>query len=150
MIGPGSNLAHGQLRLYEPTDTTLENSGVYQKISGTFIDGSAFSFAIINNKLKYLGPSRCFLFNGCSDLEVDKSCEIIYGLYVNGVLVPEAQTPHDFPSPAKTTTISITALVDLNQNDELEVYAKSDNNNTVLSVKSLNITFLSQYISFYL
>jgi hypothetical protein len=142
MIGPGHNHQHGQRRLESPASTLLVTPGTYYPINGTFIDGDALGFAIVGNKLKYIGSSGVvFHLSGVSDIFVDKACQISYALYVNGFLVPSAQTPHDFPASSKIATISITAIVKLNQDDELEVYAKSDTANTTINVTNLNIVF---------
>jgi hypothetical protein len=142
MIGPGYRHFHGQRRLESPATTLLATPGQYYKILGTFIDGDANGFVISDNKLKYIGQSgTCFHFTGVSDLSVDKASQIIFSLYVNGLLYVGAQTPHDFPASAKVATISITSIVKLNQDDELEVYAKSDTANTTIAVSNLNIVF---------
>jgi len=142
MIGCGIGKLHGQLRLQSEADTDLTTAGQYYKISGTFADGHASGFTVTDNKLKYTGPSGvCFHFSGASDLQVSKACEIVYSLFRNGSAVLDAQTPHTFLNPSKTSNISITSIIMLNQNDELEIYAKSNAANTTMSVKNLNIVF---------
>jgi len=141
MIGPGCTECHGQLRLSSPADTTCTEKDTFYKIAGTFADGDAYGFEVVDNKLKYIGQSGpCFLFNGASDVQVNKACTATYALYKNGSIVEHSTTPHTFLSPSKTSNISITAIMTLNQNDELDVYCKSDTAGTVLSVKTLNIT----------
>jgi len=133
--------SHGQLRLESPADTNLSETDTYYKVSGNFIDGDANGFEVVDNKLKYIRDSGiCFLLNGVSDLQVNKACTITYSLFKNGVLVPGAQTPHTFVNPSKTSNISITAICKLDKNDELEVFAKSDEINTIISVHTLNDT----------
>lgn len=142
IIGPSKQNLHGQLRLIEETNTTLTNAGQYYKIAGTMSDGHAAGFIVTDNKLKYTGPSgTCFHFSGVCDLQVDKACNTVFSLYKNGELVTGAQTPHTFVSPSKTGTIAITAIVELSQDDELEVYAKSDEAVTLMTVETLNIVF---------
>ena len=142
MIGPGRLKLHGQLRLESPADTVCTLADTYYKIAGNMIDGYECGFRVGINKLEYTGPSKVtFLFNGVSDLKVSKAANITYGLYKNGALVIQAQTPHTFVAAAKTSNISITALAELNQGDELEVYIKSDEAGLTATVSSLNITF---------
>lgn len=130
----------GQLRLVEPTDTTVITPDVFQKISGDFCDGNAYNFTIVNNRLKFLGSDNTvLLFSGVSDLQVNKACEIEYSLFKNGEIVEGAQTPHTFTSPSKTGTISIVSIITLNNGDELDVWVKSNTANTVFSIKTLNI-----------
>jgi hypothetical protein len=113
---------HGQLRLSEETDTTCTLANTYYKIAGTMHDGHAAGFQVVDNKLKYIGPSgMCFHFSGVCDLQVDKACNTVFSLYKNGELVTGAQTPHTFVSPSKTGTISITAIIEATQNDEYDV-----------------------------
>jgi hypothetical protein len=142
MIGPGYKQFYGQLELQAASNTTLTNAGQYYKIAGTFADGFALGFRVASNTLIYTGPSGVvFLFNGESELQVDKACRTYYALFLNGLEVPGANTPHDFVSPAKTASIGITHLVSLNQNDVIEVYAKSDAATTILHAETLTITF---------
>lgn len=54
MIGPDYIKMHGQLRLSEETVTAVGDAEKYYKIAGTFIDGNAVGFEIVNNKLKYI------------------------------------------------------------------------------------------------
>jgi len=130
----------GQLRLVEATNTTVIIPDVFHKIAGDFCDGNSYNFQIVDNKLKFLGSDgTVLLFTGVSDLQVNKACEIEYSLFKNSEIVVGAQTPHTFTSPAKTGTISITALIALNNGDELDVWVKSNTANTVFSVKTLNI-----------
>lgn len=141
MIGPGIQKLHGQLKLNTATDTTLPNKDIYTKITGVFTDGEAKGFIVSNNNLIYTGPSGVvFLFNGSSDVEVNQACQIYYGLHINDNLVEDAQTPHDFVNPSKVAHIGITALIKLNQGDVLNAYVKSDTDNTIVSVKTFDIT----------
>lgn len=140
MIGYCHHHGHGQLRLQSQAVTSLINPNEYKKVSGTFIDGQRHGFEVVNNKLKYTGPSgACFHFSGSSDLQVNKACQITYGLFINGQLAPGSETPHTFPSPAKISSISITVIIKLNQGDELETFVKSDTINTDVTISSLGI-----------
>lgn len=140
IIGTGYIKMHGQLRLQSETPTVLTNANEYYKVAGTFGDGHSLGFEVTNNKLKYIGPSSvCFQFTGVCDLQVDKACSTVFSLYINGELVTAAQTPHTFVSPSKTGTIAIVAIIELTQDDELEVYAKSDTALTTMTVETLNI-----------
>ena len=142
MIGAGSNKLHGQLSLTAQADTVLALAETYYKISGNFANGDALGFIVQDGKLIYQGPSgQCFLLNGVSDVAVSKACEITYGLHINGELVEGAETPHTFPASARTQTMAITALTKLNQNDEIDIYAKSDEASTTLTARTLRVTF---------
>lgn len=122
---------------------SLTDAGTYYKIEDTwtvFADPKGFTVDAGNDRLVYSGATGAFLFSGSSDLSVDKNCKITYGLHKNGVLVPGAETPHDFGSANSTSNISITAILTLEADDYLEVWAKSDIATTALTVASLAIT----------
>lgn len=148
MIGNGLKLhGRGQLRLTAPADTDTTTTNTYVKIVGTFDDGLANDFTIVGNKLKWNGnDGTVFLVNGSSDLSVDKTCKTHYGLFKNGVLIPGAETPHDFPASLKVSSISITGIVSLDKNDEIDVHVKSDTLNTKISVSTLRVTFWGESI----
>ena len=130
----------GQLRLSAPADSVVTNKNTYQKISGTFTDGESFNFSVSANKLKFNGADNSvFLFNGSSELRVDKITEITYALYKNGQIIADTETPHTFVALAKTSSIGITAIIKLNNGDELDVYVKTGDDNITISVKTLNI-----------
>jgi len=143
-MGPGKKgVDKGQFRLTaeKDTDTTVINT--YVKILGIFADGCARNFEIIDdNKLKFIGPDNSeFLVNGTSDLSVNKACKTTYGLFINDALAPGTETPHSFPASARTQNISITGIVILNKNDEIDVHVKSDTLNTKITVSTLRVTF---------
>lgn len=136
---------HGQLVLTAPTDTDTTTLDVYVKIAGTFSDGLANNFTIVNNKLKWNGKSgTVFLVNGSSNLSVDKACTTHYGMFKNGILIPGGETPHTFPANARISTISITCIAALDNGDEIDVHVKSDTIDTKVSVSSLRVTFWSE------
>lgn len=129
--------------------TTLAFGGVdtYEKVVGTWTDGCANNFAIsdANDRITYIGcQSMCFLFNGVSDLSVDKACITTFGLYKNGALVTGAETPHGFTSPSKIGTISIAKLIQLNKGDYLEVWAKCDTTAVTMTFNTLSILFFGE------
>jgi hypothetical protein len=139
-------ISHGQLRLSEYTDTVLTEADVYSKVSGTFIDGDCCNFEVVDNSLvSNCGDNSAFLFNGVSDLEVNKACTIHFALFKNGSLVERAETPHTFVTPSKTSNISITSIINLDKGDTLEVFCKSSEVNTTLSLKTLNVTLWGEH-----
>lgn len=143
MIGNGSrSQGRGQLRLTAPADTDTTTVDTYVKIVGTFDDGLANNFTIVANKLVWNGnDGTVFLVNGTSELHVDKACKTTYGLFKNGVLIPGAETPHDFPASLRTDSIAITGIVELDNGDEIDVHVKSDTTNTKVTVSTLRVTF---------
>jgi len=133
--------ARGQLRLEAETNTILSVADTYYIVSGNFVDGDINDFSLSSNgRLTYTGEECVFLLSGASDLEVDKASTVTYSLYKNGALVPTAQTPHTFVSSSKISNISITSLVLLSKDDYIEVWAKSDTEETTITAKTLLVT----------
>ena len=137
-------LFYGCQRLLSSEITNCEDLGTYYKIGGTWGGHECRGFIRDGSgKLTYLSGGGCtFLFNGSSDVSVNKACRITYGLYKNGVLVSNAETPHDFSATSKIESLGITALADLNLGDYLEIYVKSSVDDTEITSTSLAITFL--------
>lgn len=135
-------VSKGQLRLTaEQTTDLTATPGTYIAVAGTFSDGLANNFTIsAAGVLTYTGTeTMSFLLNGVSDLSSDKGARVTYGLYLNGVLVTAAQTPHDF-AVGKAENISITSLIELDPDDYVQVFAKSDTANTTITVATLQVT----------
>jgi len=132
----------GQLRLTAQETTSLTVAGTWVAIDGVFVNGACSCFDIhADGILTFKGESaEDFLLNGVSDLATDKVCRVHYGLYLNGVLVPEAITPKDFQHANSDENISITALLTLEPDDYIQVWAKSDTNTTVITVDTLQVT----------
>lgn len=135
--------AKGQIRL-TATDTTdlTATANTYVAVDGIFeISLSHWFSANASGVMTFIGEKAIdFLFNGVSDVSADKNCRITYALFLNGSLVVPAQTPHDFASANKDENISITALLTLEPNDYIQIYAKSDTVSTIISVDTLQVT----------
>lgn len=138
------SLYRGQSRLTAEADTILTNANQYYHILGVYSDGNALGFTtLVDGKITFNGhDGTAFIMNGVSDLAVDKNCKLSYGLYKNGVLIPGAESPHDFEHANQTILLAINFLITLNKNDYLEVYAKSDIAATTLTVTSLVTTYM--------
>jgi hypothetical protein len=126
--------------------TECADADTYYKITGTWVDGTDCNQGFTydgTGKLTYNGQSGVhFLFNGQSDVEASKVCEITYALYKNGVIVTGAETPHSFHTANQVANIGITNIFPLQQGDYLEVYCKSDTAATDIISNTLMITFL--------
>jgi hypothetical protein len=141
----GANgLYHGGMALNDNPVVNLGGIDNYTKIPGDWVAYHSKGFTVDNvlDRIIYSGVDNVdFLFNGSSDVLSDKNATITYGLYKNGVLIPGAETPHDFGTANAVEHIGITAIVTLNKNDYLEIWAKSSTNDTTITPKSLSITF---------
>lgn len=137
-------LRHGYANLSSSTTTECALADTYYKIGGTWTAGTHDYFESDGSgKTTYKdGSGVHFLLNGVSDVSADKNCTIWYGLYINGTLVDAAQTPHTFNNANQISNISITAVLeDLQYNDYLEVWCKSDTVNTNIKSETLELTF---------
>lgn len=132
----------GQMTLATGTTLTYGADDTYEKVVGNWSDGTLNYFTVddVNDRLIYNGPSGVnFFFVGVSDIAISAADIIHYALFINGNLVPGAETPHSFDSPAKTTNISITRIFSLNHGDYLEVWSKCVNSGRTITIGSLAI-----------
>lgn len=134
--------AHAGQGIDAETDTDLINADQYYQITGPFtpMDLNLFTHNV-DGTLTYVGRDANFLFNGASDIKVDKACRITFGLFRRDIIFPGAETPHDFPAADKLANISITAIILAEKDDYFDVRAKSSVINTKLSVNTLLTTF---------
>lgn len=131
---------HGLMTLATPDSINLETIGQYYQAPGTYTIFAHSGFTTsAGGVLTFLKAKGSFSLNGTADIEVNKACILTFGLYKNGVLVPDAETPHTFAASSKISTIAITSIVHLDKNDYLEVFAKSDTANTLLTPSTLNV-----------
>jgi len=130
----------GQLTLPVATVTSLVLADTYYPVSGNFTDGSIKNFILSSNgELKYIGYGNTFLLSGVADIKVNKLCQITFGLYKNGMLCENAETPHTFTGADRIHSIAITRLVYGEHDDIYQVYAKSSEVNTDLTVEGLAV-----------
>lgn len=144
VIGPGNGiLPRSQMSLTASTVLDFTASDTYEKIAGTWA-GTSLSFftATEAGVLTYSGPDNCcFLFSGTSDCTATKISELSYALFKNGELITGAETPFTVGVPLRVRNVSITAIINLNKNDYLEVFAKCNDNTSDLRVSTLTVTF---------
>lgn len=132
---------HGFINLVTPQAITLVTPGQYYKIPGIYalFDHANF-IADATGKLTHLDVKGAYALNGTSDVQVNKACTVTYGLYKNGSILPGAESPHTFAASSKIDTLSITAILHLTKDEYMEVYAKSDIANTLLTPSTLQVT----------
>lgn len=140
----GIILSKGQLVLTAENTTVLTTIGQHYQINGTFVDSINVNFiTAADGTMTYNGPSgQIFAFNGVSDLKSDKAATVNYTLFINGVAVSGATTPHTFNNANSYDNISITNLITLTKGDVLTIRAKSDTATTTLTVYSLLVNFI--------
>lgn len=138
----------GQMSLVAPITTVCTLADTYYMITGVAAweeatAGANCCFALTDTgTLTYTGPSGAFLrFGGTSDLDVDSAVAhtITYALYIDGVLAPKAQTPHDFNALNKTENISIVNFAHLTAGQTMEIYVKSSLAGVTVTHKTLSI-----------
>lgn len=131
---------YGDLNISTPEAINLEVIGQYYKIPGVYDVFNEGGFIVdANGLLTYTGIYGIFLMNGISDAEVNKSSYVTYASYLNDELY--SSTVHQFAASSKAEAISTTAIVKLSRNDTIEIYAKSDTANTLLTPTTLKVTF---------
>jgi hypothetical protein len=134
---------YGEIYLDAQADTVCTLADTYYPMAGTFSGGPTNGFSsAADGTLTYNGGRKLFQFIGSSDMGVDKACETTYGLHINGVLAPGAETPHDFTAAAKTEGIGIVAFVWFDPGDAITVKIKSDVAATTVTVKTLRMGFV--------
>lgn len=131
---------HGMMSLAaDPTVLAVAAAGSPTKVIGfvgTHLDGFTFAGDALTN----VDGGGEFSFNGVCDFQVDKACNTVHELYLNGNPTG-MKTPHTFVSPAKTGTIAITKIATLSPGDVLEVYVTTDTANTTFTFHNLDVTF---------
>jgi len=143
MLNPKTSVSRGQMAISTPTNTVTGTADTYVQMAGTFTDSMLNNWSLnADGTLTFNGnDGSTFLFNGVSDLEVDKACTITYGLYKNGVLVTGAETPHTFAAASKIDNVSITRIIQLDKGDYLNVFVKSSATDTTATINTLFLTF---------
>lgn len=130
-------------------NTTLDvtTANTYQKIIGTWSDGSANNWSVsdANDRLTYNGTQTlAFLFTGVMDFSASKANNCVIGLYKNGSLLAGAETYHEFTSVDKIGTIAITRILNVTPGSYFEVWIKSDDDTVVFTFSTINITFFGE------
>lgn len=138
---------HGYINLATPQAINLETAGQYYKIPGTFeIFDHANFVANAAGVLTHNDIKGAYTLNGAADVEVNKASTVTFVLYRNGGAVPGAETPHTFAASSKISNLSITAIIHLLKGDYVEVYAKTDTANTLLTPATLRVTLFGARI----
>jgi hypothetical protein len=141
------NNQRGQMHIDTGTTLAFTSANTYEKIVGTWTDGCANNFTIsdVNDRITYNGNrTMCAVMNGVSDISVNKACTVTFALYKNGSLLTGAETPHTFGYISRYSTISITTIIEITQNDYFEVWAKADDTSVTLTINSLKILFFGE------
>jgi len=136
----------GQLGLVSQHVTPCVINNTYYPVLGAFSDGSVKAF-VLDTVTGIITCKRrgTYLAIGVSDMSAGKVAKVTYGMFKNGSLIPNAETPHDFTNAAQTSNISIAKLVVLQENDEIQVNIKSSVDNTDITVSTLMVVFSLQF-----
>lgn len=136
MIIKPRTVAKGGMHL--ASGTTKELTTSFSKIAGTWTDGVCCGFTITDGELVCL-KGGIFLFNGESSLSTSTAGRVEYALFINDNLVTGSETPADFASSSKNSSMGITTLLSLAKYDRIAIYAKADDTMTI-TIALLKIT----------
>lgn len=137
------NKAYCEFDINEPQIIELNADGItWTKITGLTTNGCTEGFTSSDSTLT-VGETGIYLFNGVSDLAINKGGIIYYGLAKNDAVLEKQTTPHTFLNSAKVSNISITGLVSVEENDKLEIWARGDGTSgLILTITNLDTTFV--------
>lgn len=132
----------GQLRMAVATSTLLVTSSEYYQMIVSSTDSYNKNFSTnATGTITYSGTSGLyFLFNGATNFLTDKAALVTYGLYVNGALATGAESPIDIAASSKRASNAITRVIQLNNGDKINIWVKSDQANTTITVDALFLT----------
>jgi hypothetical protein len=126
------------MSLVQAVAQLFETASAPEKILG-FAGRGLKKFTFANDSLTEDNGGGWYLFNGVCDFAVNKACETVHELYLNGQPTGFT-THHTFVSPSKVGTIAIVGLLELSHGDVVEVFTESNTDNTTMTFSSLSIT----------
>lgn len=136
----------GMISLEIPDTLTFTDADTYYPIPGTFSINpeliSGFTLAA-DGKLTYTGKGRRVILGGTTDLSISGVgiAKVTYGLFKDDVLVPRAETPHDFDVVDSTENFSITGADIVSNGEVYQIKAKCSDAGRTISPSTLNVIF---------
>jgi len=133
----------GTIGLTAPFSTPMALANTYYKMLGVFgISGINKEFtANVDGSLTYNGEDGWLEVNGTSDVALTSAGKLTYALFRNDVLIPEAQSPHDFVANDKSENMSITGPIYAETGDVFQVYGQTDVIGNTVTPANLNVVF---------
>lgn len=142
----GAKVVQGGVSLSSPTQITTNTDWV--EITGNFTNyDDNGKFSIINEELTYNGDSCSAIMVGSSNLKAAKVSVVEYALAINDV-ISSVQTQHTFNNAQSIEHISATGHLQLQNGDNLKVFAKSNTVDNDLDVITLDLSILTNSITF--
>lgn len=120
---------------------TLAVIGTLYPIKNNIALLDAKFFTGTTDGLKFTGTSGTWVdFDGTANVESDKAATVTFELYVNGVL--KIGTPVEYVSAgiAAPRQFAASTRIQLNNDDEIIIKAKSDTTNTTITIYTLGCT----------
>ena len=115
---------------YTLTNANLESSGLHHF---TYNSNGDLTFT--------KGWGGCVVFLGDADISSDTiNVKLVFSIFVNGVIYPNASTPSDFTSQDRTKNIGINRELELEPNDIITVRVMSNKGNVTITVNSFHNT----------
>lgn len=142
----GAKIVQGGASLNSPTQITADTDWI--EITGTFTNyDDSGKFSIINGELTYSGSDCSAIMVGSSNLKASKISVIEYALAINDT-ISSIQTQHTFGNAQSIEHISATGHLQLQNGDTLKIFAKSNTSNNNLDIITLDLSILTNSITF--
>jgi|LGOV01.1.fsa_nt_gb hypothetical protein len=133
----------GFFALIVADNLTFIADDTYYAIPGVFTDaGLSYKFTSgVDGTLTYNGEDGVIRVDGTSDVSIDSATvvHVSYILYKNGSPILGTETPHGFSNQSRTENISITGLIDVENGDIFQVFAKCDVAGKIMAIETLNV-----------
>lgn len=144
LLSPTVEIANVWGYISVPADTTITTAGTYYPILGTFVnDSTLFSAAVVNTPgIKYDGTiTRKFEIDLHSQVTASVLNTVVtLGVFKNGVLIPGSDISNMIRNTGEPYAASLTVVVSLAQDDEIQLMVTTDDDGDVLNFQNLQTT----------
>lgn len=133
----------GQTGLTAPSTTTCTLADIWYPVEGTFSDEVDINdgFVVDTGDFKSLTSGKT-TFGGSGNFAVDKTCEIIVGLFIDGVNLAKANTVITFNASARTLPASRTVAFLRSVDEVFDIRVMSNTVDTDVTISGLNALFI--------
>lgn len=142
LISEQDNVASGNLYVTSSTATNILAANTPIKVAGTTSGLNLFrTSSPIDNRLVYTGTkTRYFSYTGSiSVTAAQNNRRFVFYIAKNGSILPESEQSRKIANGADRGSISISGIVQLAPNDYVEVWVENINDNTDITIQSMNL-----------